>query len=63
VLRSRHLVPGSAVAGADPPDTKLLAGRFREGRGFAIGVFVGTLTVGIATPRRRRRQPHSYVVL
>ena len=38
------------MAGAYPPAMKIMATWFREGRGLAIGVLVGALTVGSATP-------------
>ncbi|AXG05560.1 MFS transporter [Haloplanus rubicundus] len=45
-----RFLTGVALAGVYPPGMKLLAGWFREGRGFAIGVLVGSLTVGSALP-------------
>ena len=45
-----RFLTGVALAGVYPPGTKLFAGWFREGRGFAIGVLVGSLTVGSALP-------------
>jgi MFS family permease len=41
---------GVAMAGAYPPAMKIMATWFREGRGLAIGILVGALTVGSATP-------------
>ena len=41
---------GLCLAGAYPPAMKLMATWFREGRGLAIGILVGALTVGSATP-------------
>jgi MFS family permease len=38
------------MAGAYPPAMKIMATWFREGRGLAIGILVGALTVGSATP-------------
>jgi len=45
-----RFVTGAAMAGAYPPAMKVMATWFREGRGLAIGVIVGALTVGSATP-------------
>jgi MFS family permease len=45
-----RFLTGMALAGVYPPGMKLLTGWFREGRGFAIGVLVGALTVGSALP-------------
>jgi MFS family permease len=45
-----RLVTGIALAGVYPPGMKIMAGWFRSGRGFAIGVLVGALTVGSAMP-------------
>ena len=45
-----RFVTGVAMAGAYPPAMKLMATWFREGRGLAIGILVGALTVGSATP-------------
>jgi MFS family permease len=41
---------GVCLAGAYPPAMKIMATWFREGRGLAIGIVVGALTVGSATP-------------
>ncbi|PYM90952.1 MAG: MFS transporter [Candidatus Rokuibacteriota bacterium] len=41
---------GVCLAGAYPPAMKIMATWFREGRGLAIGVLIGALTVGSATP-------------
>ena len=41
---------GVAMAGAYPPAMKIMATWFREGRGLAIGILVGALTIGSATP-------------
>jgi MFS family permease len=41
---------GAALAGVYPPGMKLAAGWWRERRGMAIGVLVGALTLGSATP-------------
>jgi MFS family permease len=45
-----RFVTGIAMAGAYPPAMKVMATWFREGRGLAIGILVGALTVGSATP-------------
>jgi MFS family permease len=41
---------GFALAGVYPTGMKLMAGWFREGRGLAIGILVGALTLGAAFP-------------
>lgn len=41
---------GFFLAGVYPPTLKLMATWFREGRGLALGVLVGALTVGSAGP-------------
>jgi MFS family permease len=41
---------GVFLAGVYPTGMKLMAGWFREGRGLAIGVLVGALTLGTALP-------------
>ena len=45
-----RVVTGAAMAGAYPPAMKIMATWFREGRGVAIGILVGALTIGSATP-------------
>jgi MFS family permease len=45
-----RLLTGAALAGVYPPGMKIAAGWFREGRGWAIGIMVGALTVGSAAP-------------
>jgi nucleotide-binding universal stress UspA family protein len=45
-----RFLTGVALAGVYPPGMKLMAGWFRRGRGLAIGVLVGALTVGSALP-------------
>lgn len=47
-------VAGAALAGVYPPGMKLVAGWWREGRGMAIGVLVGALTLGSASPHLLR---------
>ncbi len=49
-----RLLTGIALAGVYPPGMKIMAGWFRVGRGFAIGVLVGALTVGSAAPHLLR---------
>jgi MFS family permease len=45
-----RLLTGAALAGVYPPGMKIAAGWYREGRGLAIGVLVGALTLGSALP-------------
>jgi MFS family permease len=45
-----RFLTGLAMAGAYPPAMKIMATWFRQGRGLAIGILVGALTVGSATP-------------
>lgn len=45
-----RVLTGAALAGVYPPGMKLVAGWYRDGRGLAIGVLVGALTVGSALP-------------
>lgn len=45
-----RFLTGVALAGVYPPGMKILAGWFKQRRGFAIGVLVGALTVGSALP-------------
>ena len=49
-----RFLTGVALAGVYPPGMKIMAGWFQAGRGFAIGVLVGALTVGSATPHLLR---------
>jgi MFS family permease len=49
-----RVLTGVALAGVYPPAMKLVAGWFREGRGLAIGVLVGALSLGSATPHLLR---------
>src|SRR2546425_13369377 len=44
------LLTGAALAGVYPPGMKIAAGWFKEGRGQAIGILVGALTLGSASP-------------
>ncbi|MDH3463851.1 MAG: MFS transporter, partial [Acidimicrobiia bacterium] len=41
---------GFALAGVYPAGLKVMAGWFKEGRGLALGVLVGALTIGSASP-------------
>jgi MFS family permease len=50
VALALRFVTGAAMAGAYPPAMKIMATWFREGRGLAIGILVGALTVGSAMP-------------
>ena len=45
-----RFLTGAFLAGVYPPGMKLVATWFREGRGFALGVIVGALTLGKASP-------------
>ncbi|HEX8710171.1 MAG TPA: MFS transporter [Pyrinomonadaceae bacterium] len=45
-----RLLTGFFLAGVYPPGMKLMATWFRRGRGMAIGVLVGALTLGKASP-------------
>ena len=45
-----RLLTGAALAGVYPPGMKIAAGWFKEGRGLAIGILVGALTLGSASP-------------
>jgi MFS family permease len=45
-----RFVTGVSLAGLYPSGLKVMAGWFRKGRGMALGVLVGALTVGSATP-------------
>lgn len=49
-----RFLTGVALAGVYPPGMKIMAGWFQAGRGFAIGVLVGALTVGSAMPHLLR---------
>src|SRR5207245_3558796 len=54
-----RLVTGAALAGVYPPGMKIVAGWFREGRGWAIGIMVGALTLGWALPHLARWLVHA----
>jgi MFS family permease len=45
-----RFMTGVFLAGVYPPGMKIIATWFREGRGFALGVLVGALTLGKASP-------------
>jgi len=45
-----RFVTGICLAGVYPPGMKIMATWFRERRGMALGVLVGALTMGKATP-------------
>ncbi len=45
-----RFLTGVAMAGAYPPAMKIMATWFRAGRGLALGILVGALTVGSAAP-------------
>lgn len=45
-----RFLTGALLAGVYPPAMKMAATWFRSGRGFAIGIIVGALTLGKATP-------------
>jgi MFS family permease len=50
VAMACRLLTGAALAGVYPPGMKIAAGWFKEGRGLAIGILVGALTLGSASP-------------
>lgn len=45
-----RFLTGAALAGVYPPGMKIAAGWFRDARGWAIGILVGALTLGSASP-------------
>ncbi len=49
-----RVITGIALAGVYPPAMKIVAGWWREGRGLAVGVLVGALSIGSATPHLLR---------
>jgi MFS family permease len=49
-----RFLTGVCMAGAYPPAMKIMATWFRRGRGLAIGLLIGALTVGSATPHLLR---------
>ena len=50
LLIALRMATGIMLAGVYPTGMKLLATWFKQGRGLAIGVLVGALTVGSASP-------------
>ena len=54
-----RFLTGFFLAGVYPPAMKMTATWFRAERGLAIGVIVGALTVGKATPYLVRAIPHA----
>lgn len=53
-----RFLTGFFLAGVYPPAMKMIATWFRSERGLAIGVIVGALTIGKATPYFVRALPH-----
>ena len=53
-----RFLTGFFLAGVYPPAMKMIATWFRSQRGLAIGVIVGALTIGKATPYLVRAIPH-----
>lgn len=53
-----RVATGIALAGVYPPGIKIAAGWWRTGRGTAIGVLVGALTIGTAAPNLFRVAIH-----
>ena len=49
-----RFVTGAFLAGVYPPAMKVLAGWFKEGRGIALGVMIGALTIGSGSPHLLR---------
>src|SRR3954471_15374545 len=45
-----RFLTGAALAGTYPTGMKILAGWFRQGRGLALGIMVGALALGSASP-------------
>src|SRR6266480_4219109 len=54
-----RFLTGFFLAGVYPPAMKMTATWFRSERGLAIGVIVGALTIGKATPYLVRAIPHA----
>ena len=48
--RPQQKFTGVFLAGVYPPGMKIIATWFRTGRGFALGVLIGALTLGKAVP-------------
>ncbi|MBT3344009.1 MAG: MFS transporter [Gemmatimonadetes bacterium] len=49
-----RFLTGVCLAGVYPPGMKIMATWFRQGRGMAIGMLVGALTIGSASPHLLR---------
>ena len=45
-----RLMTGAALSGVYPPVVKLIATWFQKGRGIAMGIIIGALTIGSAMP-------------
>ena len=45
-----RLITGAALSGVYPPVVKLIATWFQKGRGIAMGIIIGALTIGSAMP-------------
>ena len=45
-----RFLTGAALSGVYPPVVKLIATWFQKGRGIAMGIIIGALTIGSATP-------------
>ena len=45
-----RVLTGVTLAGVYPPGMKIMASWFQQGRGLAIGILVGALTIGSAAP-------------
>lgn len=54
-----RFLTGVFLAGVYPPAMKIMATWFRKGRGTALGVLIGSLTVGKATPYLMNAVGHS----
>ena len=50
VIITLRLMTGAALSGVYPPVVKLIATWFQKGRGIAMGIIIGALTIGSATP-------------
>ena len=59
------MLTGAALAGVYPPGMKIAAGWFKESRGWAIGILVGALTLGSASPHlvRWAVSPHAWRIV
>jgi len=60
-----RFLTGAALAGVYPPGMKIAAGWFKESRGWAIGILVGALTLGSASPHlvRWAVSPHAWRIV